>query len=106
MLSQKPGVFSDNSLPQYDKIYREVVKNCDINKYVDTDSRYIRTTEHIIDESNRYVVAINYSDERQKCKFILKDGWEIAEQYYNSFASNELELNCNDAAIFKISKSK
>ena len=106
MLSEKPGVFSDCSLPEYSKIYREVVKNCDINKYVDTDSRFIRTTEHIIDESNRYIVAINFSDESQKCKLILKDGWEVSEKYYNSFDLNELELSCNDAAIFKISKSK
>ena len=106
MLSEKPGAFSDSSLPEYSSIYREIVKDADINKCIDTDSRFIRTTEHIIDESSRYVVAINLSDEIQKCKLIIKKGWEISEQYYNTSVSGELELVCNDAAIFKISKIK
>ena len=104
MLSEKPGGFSDSTLPKYNAIYREFVKNVDINKCIDTDSRFIRTTEHIIDELNRYVVAINLSDEKQKCKLIVMDGWEISEQYYNPSVSGELELVCNDAAIFKISR--
>ena len=106
MLSEKTGAFSDSSLPDYDAIYREIVKDVDINKCIDTDSRFIRTTEHIIDESNRYVVAINFSDEKQKCRLKIKDGWKVSEQYYNPFVLETLELDCNDAAIFKISKGR
>ena len=106
MLSEKPGAFSNGILPQYDMIYREVIKDSDINKLVDTDSRFIRTTEHIIDEENRYIVAINFSDEKQKCNLLIKEGWKVSQQYYNSFTSDALELDCNDAAIFKISKKK
>ena len=106
MLADKTGAFSNDELPRYDLIYREVVKGLNTDKCVDTDSRFIRTTEHRIDEENRYIVAINFSDEKQKCRITLKNGWSISEQYYNSFESDELELGCNDAAIFKITRNK
>lgn len=104
MLSEKPGAFSNPTLPRYDIIYREVVTESDINKCIDTDSRFIRTTEHIIDESNRYIVAINLSDEKQTCHLHLKAGWKVSEEYYHPSVSDELELDCNDASIFKISR--
>ena len=106
MLAEKPGAFSDDSLPKYDAIYREVVKGLDVNKFVDTNSRFIRTTEHIIDDENRYVIAINLSGEKQKCGLTIESGWEISEKYYNAFESEELELDSNDASIFKISLKK
>ena len=102
MLSTKPGAFSDATLPNYDHIYREVMKDVVSDKKVDTNSRFIRTTEHIIDENNRYVVAINFSDEEQTCELLLSDGWNISEQYYNPFENNAVTLRTNDAAIFKI----
>ncbi len=106
MLSEKSGAFSDVTLPQYDKIYREIAKNSKNVKKIDTDSRFIRTTEHSIDDCNRYVVAINFSDETQSANFILEDGWCVTEQYYNSLESGFVTLVSNDAVIFKISKMK
>ncbi|MCR4718644.1 MAG: hypothetical protein K5768_03335 [Firmicutes bacterium] len=104
MLSEKAGAFSDDLLPRYDKIYREVMKSVHSERCIDSDSRFIRTSEHIIDESNRYIVAINFSDEKQKCNLLIDDNWRISEQYYNTFERKTLELESNDAAIFKISK--
>lgn len=103
MLSKSTGAFHFDDTPRYDSIYREINRDL-TERVVDTDSKYIRPTEHIIDDNNRYIVAINYSSKQKTAKLILKHGWQVCETYYNNCENGLIELQQGDALIMKVTK--
>jgi len=98
-LAARPGVFSSGDVPRYDSVYRTLAKEAGIARRVDTDSPFIRATEHRIDDRRSYIVLINYSQYPQAAKLTVADG-RLVPFYGAETENGVLNLRGNDAAIF------
>lgn len=69
-----------------------------------SSNHLVLTTEHIIGDNERIVIAINYSHLQQQTEFSLADGWSISDVYIGDVKNNICTLASGDAAIIKIKK--
>ena len=99
----RPGVFYKEGMPRYDTVYRMLADMAGVKRAVDTDSPFIRATEHKIDESRRYIFFINYSELPQTAK-VTVNGGRLTAVYGPAIADGVLRLRENDAAIFTYEK--
>lgn len=105
-LGEKQGAFFKDNLPDYSVIYRELANNAKIERMVDCDNRFIRFTEHIIDENSRYVLAVNYNNKPESAALKLKCGYDAEAVFGTSFSGNIMNIEQNDGILFKITKNK
>jgi len=103
-LLSKKGPFTDDEGPDYSVWYRTLKKHIKDLKVIDTNSKMVRATEHIIDENSRYAVLINYMAKDISADLIIKDGWKIAEIYRGEVSGNTLCAKPCDAAVLKLEK--
>lgn len=103
LLSRK-GVFTEETGPDYSLWYRVLKNEIDDTKVVDTDSKMLRSTEHIINENSRFAVLINYSEKEIFAKLSVKDGWNISEIYRGNIQDNIINSKPCDATIIKLIK--
>ena len=103
-LGEKQGAFFKDNLPDYSVIYRELANNAKFERTADCDNKYIRFTEHIIDENSRYVLAINYNNKPESAKLKLNDGYDAEVIFGNGFSDDVMNIEQNDGILFKITK--
>ena len=72
----------------------------------DCDNRFIRFTEHIIDENSRYVLAVNYNNKPESAALKLKCGYDAEAVFGTSFSGNIMNIEQNGGILFKITKNK
>lgn len=103
-LSNKTGVFHMEGMPRYDMIYRAAAKGIDTNKIADTDSEFIRLTEHIESESVRYIFALNYSRRTEKAKIQIKGNYTLEPVWGERLDGDMLTVGACDGVILKAAK--
>ena len=103
-LAKRKGAFFRENEPEYDRIYREVAKCAGIERLVDSDSPFVRFTEHPISDNEFYVMAINYSNKAQSVKIKTKDSYTISTVFGGDIKSEILEISANDAALYRLKR--
>lgn len=104
-LTEKTGVFFKNDEFDYSCIYRELAKTAQIKKVCDSDNKHIRLTEHIIDESSLYVVAINYNNKPEIAELSIEQGYSVSAIYGNLVEHNKISMRENDGVILKLERN-
>lgn len=103
-LGKKQGAFFKNNSPDYSIIYRELANNARFERTADCDNKYIRFTEHIINENLRYVLAINYNNKPESAKLKLNDRYDAEVIFGTGFFDDAMTIEQNDGILFKIIK--
>jgi hypothetical protein len=92
----------------YYKIYKEVAKSIYSDKVASVDSKMVGVTEHIVNDNERIVIAINYGTENSNVTLTLKDGWKFAETLKGSADLNgdsaKVSLENVETSVFVIKK--
>jgi hypothetical protein len=92
----------------YYKIYKEVAKSIYSDKVASVDSKMVGVTEHIVNDNERIVIAINYGTENSNVTLTLKDGWKFAETLKGSANLNgdsaKVSLENVETSVFVIKK--
>ena len=101
----RSGVFYKEGMPRYDQVYRMLADAAGAERAVDTDSPFVRATEHKIDDNKRYVVLINYSQSPQKANVFVSGG-KLTSVYGSEIEDGVLCLREHDAAIFMYEKGE
>ena len=101
-LAKRKGAFFKENEPEYDRIYREVAKCAGVERLIDSDSPFVRFTEHSISDKECFVMAINYSNKIQNVKITVKDGYSVSTVFGSEIKNGTLEIGANDAALYKI----
>lgn len=105
-LTNKEGIFFKKEQPDYSVIYRELAQTAGIERNCDSDNKFIRLTEHIVDENTLYVVAINYNNKEEKANIILNSEFNVSVVYGNEFKNNMLTIRENDGVILKLERTR
>ncbi|MBE5772041.1 MAG: hypothetical protein E7336_11800 [Clostridiales bacterium] len=95
----RPHVFHGDKDIDYSVIYREIAKSLESKKVADSDSPFIRLTEHPVDEKSRYIVAVNYNYKPEKAKITVKGG-KLTPVHGAEIQDGVLSMRENDGAIF------
>ncbi|MBP3359493.1 MAG: cellulase family glycosylhydrolase [Clostridia bacterium] len=103
-LAASKGVFYKDNQPKYDLIYRELAKAAGIKRICDTDSDFIRLTEHKINDDSYYIFAINYNNKKEECEITFQNGYKLECVFGNNIENGRLVLSENDGSLFKAVK--
>jgi hypothetical protein len=103
-LATQPGVFDGDNKNEYREIYNEIRKSIASSKVLLTSSRKVGFTEHIVDETTRLIIAVNYFPSVESITIELKEGWKISKTFYGKNSGNMIELQPDDAVVFSVVK--
>ena len=104
LANKKGAFFKDNNI-DYSCIYRELAKTANIKRICDSDNKYIRLTEHVIDENSLYVVAINYNNKPEVANISVEQGYTVSAIYGNNIENGKIFIKENDAVILKLERT-
>ena len=105
-LSGKEGAFFKEEQPDYSVVYRELAHTAGIKRICDSDNKFVRLTEHIIDENTAYAVAINYNNKEEKASIIIDSDFEADVVYGSGFEGNKTVIRENDCIILKLERKR
>ena len=103
-LSERTGAFYAENEPEYDRVYREIASAAHTCRIADSDSPFIRLTEHPVDENCAYIVAINYSQHPRKAKISLQSG-SLTCIHGTPLQDGTLSLAQDDGSVFLFRKN-
>ncbi len=93
MLWDKPGSFNEANQKPYYRIYSEIGREQIDKKICVSNNAFIGVTEHMINDDEAIIVAVNYDDKTHKTEFKVKDGFKLETLYGDA---NEI-TKCNGA---------
>ena len=94
----KPGVFWGDGQAAYSLVYRRLADAAGIRRIADSDSSWIRLTEHPTDENCAYIAAVNYTPEAQTAHLSLRDG-KLETLEGKPYDHDAVTLQANDGVI-------
>ena len=100
---EKGAYFKDDA-PEYECIYRELAKASGAERAADSDNRFVRLTEHIIDERSLYIFAINYNNKPETASLTLNGDYDVTAVFGERFENNTLSICQNDGVLLKAVK--
>lgn len=103
-LAEMQGAFFKDDLPDYSVIYRELAAASGIGRAADCDNKFIRFTEHIIDDNSLYIFAINYNNKTESAKLKLNGSYDIEVLFGGDFSDGIMRIGKNDGILFKAVK--
>ncbi len=105
-LSNTPGGFTGPDAQPFWPIYRWLAANRRpmTSRMVSKDNPLIGITEHLLSDSKRIIVLINYSPTQQKAILGINQGWLVKSSWYGPQPTKDgaIELDQNDAAVFVV----
>ncbi len=103
-LSQSPGVFHDEKAAPFWKFYMDFSSVARQDRVMQKGAPSVGVTEHIRDESRRYITLINYTPDPVSFPLKLIDGWKVVELFYGNYNSETgmLAIPENDAAVLSV----
>ena len=103
-LTNKSGAFFKKDAPDYSCIYRELAQTAKIKRVCDSDNKFVRLTEHTIDENSLYVVAINYNNKTEVANLFVEEGYRVSTIYGEEVTDLKITMQNNDGIILKLEK--
>ena len=105
-LTERIDTFHDPDAPDYAAVYEELGRAAGIQGICRTDSRFVLTTTHRIDDRRAYVLAINYHNKSADVKIDFPDGHTVETVFGNAIQNGRLTLRENDGALFMVTAKK
>lgn len=96
----QPGAFHRPDAPDYAAVYRKIASQS--ARAADSTNRFVRLTEHPLDDAHRVLVAINYSAQPQTAALRLQPGWRIEAVDRGICTDGVLSVPADDAALVRI----
>ena len=87
-------------------MYSELAHTAGIKRICDSDNKFVRLTEHIIDENTAYAVAINYNNKDEKASIIIDSDFKADVVYGSGFEGNKTVIRENDSIILKLERKR
>lgn len=103
-LTNKNGAFFKDDAMDYSCVYRELARSANIERICDSDNKFVRLTEHPIDENSLYVVAINYNNKIEVANISVKEGYRAYDIYGEEVTNLKMTMQNNDGIILKLQK--
>lgn len=97
-ISDRPGIFKDETCAPYYRFYEKFAADAD-TRAVKSLNPCVLTTEHILADNRRLIIAINYSGADKQLNIELRNGWKITRR----LVGNEV-VKAHDAVIFEVKK--
>ena len=99
---ERPGVFHREERIGYEAVYRILAKEAGIKRLVDSDSPFIRITEHWCNDHEAYVFLINYSYRTETAAINFSKPCKV-ERVWGSVPENgKISLRGNDGTLLKV----
>ncbi len=97
--------YKDDSVfcSEFYKLFAKDIKKKNICRINDD---YVGITEHVIDENERYIFAINYSMKDIAAEITIPTGYRVIPVFGDAPSGNKLVLKNNDGCVFKIKNDK
>lgn len=99
MLQNRPGFFYEEEVPPYEKLYKQLLSEVSPKRIAQTDNHFILLTEHIVDETKRYLFAINFSDKEQTTTLKLPKENRISVIWGTKYANDTITLKAGDGIL-------
>ena len=96
MLADRPGSFCDEGMPPYQDIYRAFSQNIRAQKIAVSQVPQVVITQHMRNENEALLVAINYTAQDLPLKMDVQAGWTVEKL---CGAENDLVLHDNGAVL-------
>ncbi len=104
LISDRPGIFKSENCTPYYEFYKAFAGDADERVSVGGNP-CVLTTEHIVGENRRIIVAVNYADSDKEAKLTLRGGWKLDKIVRGAKdADGALIVGANDAAVLEIVK--
>ena len=97
--AKAPHLYHKLSTLDHTLVYRELARCAGIERICDTDTLYVRFTEHPIDARSSYVFAINYHNEPVCAELKFSDEYEVKTVFGAEIENKTLHLRENDGAL-------
>lgn len=105
-LSKTAGAFNETS-PPYWKIFKTLADEAGIKHEVVRDNPFIGVTEHDLSQTEKIVVAVNYSVLPQEVTLRTDAKWSISEIVYGDRpVGNKFKIAPNDALVIRMTGSQ
>lgn len=105
-LAGKKGAFYNDGGLDYSVIYRELAKTAGVKRIADSDNRFVRLTEHRINDDEYYVFAINYSNREQSAEISLSSDFTVETVFGPDMQNGKVTLDVCDGALYKLRVKK
>jgi hypothetical protein len=103
-LSSQSGVFENSECADYSLWYKQFAKTIESEKTAISSSSYVCLTEHIKEDGDIYIYAINYSTKEETATITFKDGFVSECIFGNYIKNNTLTLGPCEAGVFLLKK--
>ena len=97
-IADRAGIFKSESCTPYYKFYEKFAADAD-DRAVKSTNPCVLTTEHVLSDNKRLVIAINYSDADKPFAPELRKGWRITRRLVGSKT-----VKAHDAVIIEVTK--
>ena len=103
--AERAGTFFEADAPAYYKVYERFAHGVRPKKISRIDSRFICRTEHVVNENERYIFAINYSTEEERVPLALSEGWHVEAVFGTGLSDGTLVLRGNDGILLRATRA-
>jgi hypothetical protein len=107
-LTETPGGFHTSEAQPWWKVYARAAEKILARRAVQKDHPLLGISEHPLSQTERAIVAINYSPEPLETVVTLAQGWQAGAAWRGQVQPEGpgflLSLAPNDAAVFQITK--
>ena len=104
MLSNRPGYFYEDDVPPYENIYKKLLSEIDSKRIAKTNHKFIQLTEHIVDDSKRYLFAINFSEREQTTTIDIPKEYRISTVWGEGYNNRTLTLAAGSGVLLVAKK--
>lgn len=103
-LTESSETFHSPDAPDYSIVYKELARAANVKKACDSDNPFVLLTEHWIDESTAYILAINYHNTPMRASITFGNACEVRTVYGAPLENGALHLGANDGALMLLTK--
>jgi hypothetical protein len=108
-LTTTPGSFHTPDAKPCWQVYEHLAQPFLAERAATKDHPQVGITEHVLADSRRVIVLINYSPEPVPTQLTVVDGWKVSEAWYGQMPSRSgselmLDLTLNDAAVLLLER--
>ena len=97
-IADRAGIFKSESCTPYYKFYEKFAADAD-DRAVKSTNPCVLTTEHVLSDNKRLVIAINYSDADKPFAPELREGWKLTRKLFGGET-----IKAHDAVIIEVTK--
>ncbi|MCI5969943.1 MAG: hypothetical protein SPF92_03790 [Clostridia bacterium] len=104
-LGKQNCVFNSESAQNFSQWYKCLKNEKNDKRVLNITADMVCATEHIIDDTSRYAVIINYSKVDITTEISVKSDWKITHVYKGKTEKNKITVPACDAMILELGKT-